>query len=384
MKMRILHLSDSSLPDWRIEKAAISSKNRGYEVYFAGKKIPENHKSIFAKNLVINWNSRSRNRFPVYWHNLRKQMKKIIDEVKPDIIHAHNIFSAKMAKEIDKYPIVYDNHEYWSIYLRRQLEAHTYPNNVNNKPSEKPNQVFFETYLRNFLKSRYVQVWSNIEKDVVSSTPTITVSNTIVKDLEKIGTKVYLVPNFPLKNEIDWIPKPVFHKHKSAVYAGVEPTGQVKSMHRNLDGFIELFENGGSDIGKLYIIGWNSLPTSNVQFLGFLGRRDMYSQMQNHSIGIIPFRSHWSHIFISPNKAYEYAHAGLFVISSSGFIPVFDTLQNHCISFEDYDDLRSQLQYLLSDMDELHTKRIKTYEFARSNLLWENYESNIFEAYKHA
>ena len=120
--MRILHLSDGSLPDWRIEKAAISSKNKGYEVYFAGKKVSESYKSIFDKNLVIYWNSRTRNKFPVYWYGLKKQMKRIIDEVRPDIIHAHNVFSAKMAKEIDTYPVVYDNHEYWSKYLVYQYE----------------------------------------------------------------------------------------------------------------------------------------------------------------------------------------------------------------------------------------------------------------------
>ncbi len=379
-----MHLSDGSLPDWRIEKAAISSKNRGYDVYFAGKKVSENHKSIFDKIFIINWNSRSRNRFPIYWHTLRKHMKKIIDEVKPDIIHAHNIFSAKMAKEIDKYPVVYDNHEYWSIYLKRQLEALVTRSTLIRETSAKPNQIFFDVNLRNFLKSRYVKVWSNIEKSLVSSTPTITVSNSIVKDLEKFGSKIYLVPNFPLKKEIDWIPKPVFHEHKSSVYAGVEPTGQAKSMHRDLDGFLELFENAGGNIGKLYVVGWTSLSTSNVQFLGYLRRNEMYKQMCSHSIGIIPFKSHWSHIFISPNKAYEYAHAGLFVISSNGFIPVFDTLQDNCLAFDDYTDLQTKLQFLFNDREELYRKRIKTYEFARSNLLWENYENNIFEAYKHA
>ena len=52
-------------------------------------------------------------------------MKKVIDQVRPDIIHAHNVFSAKMAKEIDKYPIVYDNHEYWSKFLVSQYESST-------------------------------------------------------------------------------------------------------------------------------------------------------------------------------------------------------------------------------------------------------------------
>jgi hypothetical protein len=384
LKIRVLHLSDSSLPDWRIEKAAISSKNRGYEVYFAGKKISENYKSIFDKNLVINWNSRSRNRFPVYWSNLKKQMKKIIAEVRPDIIHAHNVFSAKMAKEIDSYPIVYDNHEYWSIYLKRQLEADGSTNKFKKNSFAKPNKVF-EKYLRNFIKSRYVRLWSSLEEDLVSSTPTITVSSTIIKDLEKIGKRIYLVPNFPLKSEIEWIPRPVFHQHRSSIYAGVEPTGELRSTHRNLDGFIDLFENGATkEIGKLYIIGWNSPSTHNTEFLGFLDRKEMYRKMQNHSIGIIPFRPHWSHIFISPNKAYEYAHAGLFVVSSSGFVPVFDTLGDHCLSFEDYTDLQSKLKSLLDDMEGLYSKRTKTYEFARNNLLWENYEVNIFEAYKQA
>ncbi|VFJ15005.1 glycosyltransferase [Candidatus Nitrosocosmicus franklandus] len=382
--MRILHLSDSSLPDWRIEKAAISSKNRGHKVYFAGRKTSQNYESIFEKNFVIPWNSRSRNRFPVYWSKLKKQMNKVLAEVRPDIIHAHNVFSAKMAKEINAYPVVYDNHEYWSIYLMRQLESDASTNTIKSGKSERLHKVF-ERHLRNFLKSRYVKVWSSLEKELVSSTPTITVSSTIVKDLEKVGKKVYLVPNFPLKSEIDWIPRPVFHQHKSSVYAGVEPTGALKSIHRNIDGFIDLFNNDLiNDIGKLYIIGWKSESTPTTEFLGFLGRKEMYRQMQNHSIGIIPFRAHWSHIFISPNKAYEYAHAGLFVLSSSGFVPVFDTLMDHCLSFEDYKDLQKKLKFLFDDMEDLYSKRLKTYEFARSNLLWENYEDNIFEAYKQA
>ena len=380
-----MHLSDTSLPDWRIEKAAISSKNRGYEVYFAGNRVSTAHRSIFDRRFEIQWTSRSRNKFPFYWYNLKKHMKKVIDQVRPDIIHAHNVFSAKMAKEIDKYPIVYDNHEYWSIYLKRQLESGGLNHNTDNNFNIQSNLRIHKKRFRNFLKSRYVKIWTHIEEDLVSSTPTITVSNTIVVDLKKVGKRIYLVPNFPLRDEVDWIPKPEFHHHKSSVYAGVEPTGTVKSMHRNIEGFTELFSN--NDYGELFIMGWSNnkkISTLNVQYLGFLDRTEMYKQMQKHSIGIVPFRPHWSHVFISPNKAYEYAHAGLFVISSNGFIPVFETLQDNCLAFTDYADLQTKLRYLLGDMEELYHKRVKTYEFARSNLLWENYESNIFEAYKQA
>ena len=104
--------------------------------------------------------------------------------------------------------------------------------------------------------------------------------------------------------------------------------------------------------------------------------------MQNHSIGIIPFKEHWSHLFISPNKAYEYAHAGLFVLSTVGFVPIFETMKGHCISFVDYSDLVNQLNYMTNNLDELYSRRLKIYEFARNNLLWERYENNIFESYK--
>lgn len=36
VQLKILHLSDASLPDWRTEKSAITASNCGHEVIFAG------------------------------------------------------------------------------------------------------------------------------------------------------------------------------------------------------------------------------------------------------------------------------------------------------------------------------------------------------------
>jgi glycosyltransferase involved in cell wall biosynthesis len=380
--LKILHLSDSSLPDWRIEKAALSSKKAGHDVYFAGRPSSPSNRSVFEKIYLIEWNSRSRNKFPLYWHSLKKQMRRVFREVNPDIIHAHNVFSAKMAKEIGGYPMVYDNHEYWSVYLKRQLESINSNSlvTVDEKPSTKSKRL--ENKIRTRLKSRYVNLWSRQEELIVSTTPTITVSNTIVEDLKKIGSKVYLVPNYPIFDEVNWIRAPIYHEDLSSVYAGVEPTGNTRSIHRNIDGFIDLFDK--YSIGKLAVLGWKNTSTQNVDFLGYLGRREMYEQMQKHSVGIIPFKPHWSHIFISPNKAYEYAHAGLFVITSSSFVPIMETLRENCLAFKDYLDLKEKILELSNDVDSMFKRRLQIYQFARENLLWEKYESNIFEAYKNA
>jgi len=33
--MRILHLSDDGLPDWRVEKSALTARKNGHQLFFA-------------------------------------------------------------------------------------------------------------------------------------------------------------------------------------------------------------------------------------------------------------------------------------------------------------------------------------------------------------
>jgi hypothetical protein len=108
----------------------------------------------------------------------------------------------------------------------------------------------------------------------------------------------------------------------------------------------------------------------------------MYGEMSKHSIGLIPWKKHWSHVFTSPNKPYEYAHAGLFVMCTSCLKPILENLKENCVTFEDYNDLVSQLEYFKENLDDLYNKRLKIFEFARNNLIWENYEKSIFRAYQ--
>ena len=120
--MKILHLSTEGLPDWRIEKSALTALNRGHEVVFAQYKSPfKYNRNTFSKIYEVIWTAKARYGFPYYWHVVKKQIFRIIKEVLPDIVHAHNIFSAKMMLEFD-IPFVYDNHEFWSKHSQLLLE----------------------------------------------------------------------------------------------------------------------------------------------------------------------------------------------------------------------------------------------------------------------
>ena len=397
--MRVLHLSDYALPDWRIEKSAISALNRNHQVFFAGLPSPTttaNNNSVFSKIYEINWTPRARRAFPYYWHCVKKQLKKIIGEARPDIVHAHNVFSAKMVSEID-IPFVYDDHEYWPSYVRRQIESYKSSLEQHNGNNDSPRMLMQKAILR-LLNYRFLKLGLRWEKQLVSSAPTLTVSETIATELRQLGNirKIFITPNFPMNDEIKDIQPPQFHKELNSVYAGIEPKNNTKIAHRNMEGFVDIF-NRYDDIGNLTMIGIEE-PSNNasslsfssdfsnarVVYRGYLPRHMMYQEMQNNSVGIVPFRKHWSHKYISPNKAYEYAHSGLIVLCASSLVPIKNILREYCITFEDYEDMISQLRDCGENMEKTYERRVGVYQFAKENLLWENYEQNIFDAYKAA
>jgi glycosyltransferase involved in cell wall biosynthesis len=369
------------LPDWRIEKSASTDLNLGHEVVFAGMKSNYTG-SVFSGIFHINWTPRARRAVPFYWHSVKKQLERVLKETRPDVIHAHNIFSAKLVSEFG-IPLVYDDHEFWPIYVKRQSEV-SRQNQIGVQAFSRAwPRAFVRKLVRDFLASRAIKLWTNWEQEIVSTHPTITVSEQIAEQLRTNyhAKNVFVVPNFPMYSEVKDFEKPHYIDSLSSVYAGVEARGDVTPAHRKIDGFISTFLE--KDIGNLVIIGWNDKSTSNkVKYSGFLSRQDMFREMFNHSIGLIPFRRHWSHIYISPNKAYEYAHAGLVVLISSGFEPVKQILKEHCVTFDDYEGMVSRLMYFKENLDDMYRRRLQIFDYARENLIWEKNEKFITEAYR--
>jgi glycosyltransferase involved in cell wall biosynthesis len=379
--MRILHVSHESLPDWRIEKSAISAANSDNKVFFAGR-VPNSYSGkAFSKIYKISWTAKARLGLPFYWHSVKKQLEKVLNETKPDVIHAHNIFSAKMVSEF-RIPFVYDDHEYWSR-LSMLLREMVLKKRTSEVKSVK-NMLSQMTSIRRIAINAYaIRLWTSWEKEIVSSHPTITVSEQIAAEMRISyhAKNVFVVPNFPMSSEVKDFEKPQFHNSLSSVYAGGDGRNIDKYPNRNIDDLDNTFLQ--KDIGNLVIIGWNGTSSSNkIRYAGFLPRQDMFHEMFHHSIGLIPWKQHWSHNFISPNKAYEYAHAGLVVACTYSFSVIKEILKEHCVTFEDYADMASKLMYFKENLDELYNKRLQIFDYARDNLIWEKNEKNIIEAYK--
>ena len=381
--MKILHLSTEGLPDWRIEKSALTALNKGHEVVFAGSKSPFIYnRNTFSKVYEVIWTAKARYGFPYYWHMVKKQIYQIIKEVLPDIVHAHNIFSAKMMLEFD-IPFVYDDHEFWSRHSQLLLEMDKLNEIQGEKVSLNETIRGVRRRVKRKIINRHVnRLWAKWERELVSSIPTITVSNEIANKLRVIGNsnKIFVVHNFPMKFEVGGLGNPRQHDQLSSVYAGSDGHNKKKYPSRNIDGLTDIFTN--NNVGDLTIIGWNGEFSEKIKYTGFLDRKDMYEVMSNNSIGLIPFKKHWSHEYINPNKAYEYAHAGLYVMCTNSFKDIKSVLKEHCVTFDDYEEMKEELLYFKNSMDELYYKRINLFEYARNNLIWELNEKQILEAYK--
>jgi hypothetical protein len=378
--MRILHLSDDGLPDWRVEKSALTAKKAGHELFFAGRVTSKTTSVIFSEVHQVLWTAGGMVGIPYYYHRVKKQIEKLVKQIRPDIVHAHNIGSAKISHDLGL-ASVFDDHEYFAMLSRVNAENFKTQNFQN---SQSGILKLKQDVKLSLISRQSISNWTKWEKELVLSVPTITVSEQIAQELQKLDEertkKIFVIPNFPLQEEQATFKEPQKHRQLSSVYAGSDSKHKIVT-NRDISGLTDLFI--GNNVGRLTIIGWE-VPETSEKFkaTGFLSRDKMFSEMIQHSIGLIPWKKHWSHPFLNPNKAYEYAHAGLFVMPTSDMESVITTLGNNCLAFQDYDDLLSKLEYFKSNIDELYEKRLRTYNFARSNLVWEKHEKKILDAYK--
>src|ERR1041385_2569608 len=197
--MKILHLSDDGLPDWRVEKSALTAVKQGHQVFFAGRLSDYTNANHFSEVYRIHWTAGALIGFPYYYHCVKKQVKKLVKLVKPDIVHSHNIGSAKISNDLGL-PFVFDDHEYFTVLSK--VNAENVKVNKDSKHGSDPRQFTREVKSK-FVLSQSLAKWSQWEDEAVCSAPTITVSDQIARALrKKAGSKdIFVVPNFPLKEE---------------------------------------------------------------------------------------------------------------------------------------------------------------------------------------
>ncbi|MFW9964733.1 MAG: hypothetical protein ACFFCX_14290 [Candidatus Sifarchaeia archaeon] len=325
--MKILHISDGGLPDPRVERMALTMRKEGHElVFLGGKEVKGQHLSVFSKTetepLGIGV-SITHNPF------LKRRWLKKINEMKPDIIHAHNIVVGNFLLEMG-YPAILDDHE--------NLSAQSFV--FRARPFIR--RTAARTLVRKF------PVW---ERELADRFPVLTVSEGIADYYREFTDRVGVVINVPYLSEVEWLQNPP--SRKGLVYMGRDFSWPRFSPWRDMSGIRELLD---------------------FDIISGLSHKDMMIELTKHRIGLIPFRPHPFHSKCSLNKMYEYLHAGLQVVLTGRFIEGLDE-NTYLHPFNDFTDIVDTV----CSVPEADPEKIM--EFARKNYFWEKQENIVKEAY---
>lgn len=341
----------------------MSATERNHVCYFAGSHpSPSFEGHTFEKTFHVPWSPEAKLHLPYYWDKVKAKVSDIVKEVDPDIIHAHDVFAGRVSKEIC-FPFVYDSHEYWSIDMPLKLVRRGI-------------QILA---LKHFIARSFgLKLWAKWQEEIVSKTPTLTISQKAVDSLRKHGEEVYLLPNFPHKYEVDRIQFLEKNNEFSCAYIGNDITTPTK--HRNVDYLKNVFSE--SNVGILKVLGDKSLEsTSTIHSLGFLPYKEMLQTLTSFHVGLLPWVPHPYHKFCQPNKIADYAHAGLLPIISGSLKSAIELLGKNCIVFEKPSELSPILKKLIREQKQVENTTREIIDFARQTLIWDVYEENIFKAY---
>lgn len=354
------------MPDARVERMAYSMAKRGAELYFAGP--PSNRSALpeicFEKLFTLSWSPRSRVHLPLYWGALKRSLKGLVGSLKPDLIHAHNIFAARLCHELGL-RMIYDDHEYWPLELKALR-------NYSSKSG------LIKAYL-SYLASR----WS---KALIDKVPVIAASHTVAQEYSRYG-RAFLVPNFPNELETRLMGRRM-KPHDLLSCVAIEKDFPAAAPFRDTSGFLDIFSNTKSM--RVTLIGpsrslIHNLVNPRINPLGYLSHTEMLRELCRHHVGIIPWKPHWFHKYCNPNKAYQYAHAGLVVVVPYTMQPVIEALgKDLCLAFRGFQELRELLRDLSGDVKYALKLGREIKEHAREKLVWEPYEDIIQEAYEAA
>jgi glycosyltransferase involved in cell wall biosynthesis len=362
--VKILHLSDSAIPDQRVRRSVYTATKNGYECYFAGPTRSDVNfeQEGFKKVFNLKWQPLMKLKIPVLFNKIKSDVNEIIDNIKPNIIHAHDIFAAKLCAELDA-PFIFDSHEFWGQDVPIKLRKTSFP----------------LSFFRKFASENIgLALWDRWQKEIVAKVPTVTVSPEIESELKKYGKNVFLLPNFPLKEQVEKIEfrkkKPIF----SSVYIGDDITSP--SPHRDINYLPKVF----SELDKfdLTIIGDNNLhPSKRLNVIGYMNHDKMMSNLTEYHLGLLPWLPHPYHKYCNPNKIADYSHAGLPILITSSLTSAIKFLEGHCYKFDTVEDFKEKIVNLSVDKDKLEASSEEIIEFARENLIWDKYEENLLKAY---
>ena len=261
----------------------------------------------------------------------RRWLKKI-DELNPDLVHAHNVIVAHFMLDTE-YPVVYDDHEYWSKQTFK-FAARSIIRRIATKPL----------------------VWKipHWERKLLERYPVITTNENTAQEHRMTSRHVGVTKNIPYLMEVSGLAD---RKDRSGiVYVGNDFESPKFLPHRNMAGLTDIID---------------------LSVVNGLTHLEMMEELTRYKIGTTPWLPHPWHPYSEANKNYEYLHAGLQVVVNNVIREPFGD-DPYVHGFNGYSDFKQ----VVDGIEPRPSKEIMVH--ARKRYIWENQEQEIVDAYTFA
>jgi glycosyltransferase involved in cell wall biosynthesis len=366
--MKILHLSDAGLPDIRPERSALYVRNKGWDVIFAGgRPIEKQIFNAFSKTYYRYWRPSEKTGFPRSLRNVEEWVRNLIDEEKPDLIHAHDIFAGKVALNLG-YPFVYDDHEIWGSRITRQGAS------VIKRD---------KTLIRRIATRYAMRNWRKWEPQILQSAPVLAVSEEIVQEYRKVQPHTYYLPNVPNQQEISMIP-PNTNIDDEFRIAYVSRHDVPLSQRNDATALRLWLENRFG--AKLVYIGPKIIETTEVENHGFVSHKRMLEIMATCDIALMGQQLPVP-LFSLQNRFPLFLHAGLKIIIPENMIVEAKFCHQFQIGWvwSSREDLKLTLTQIIKDyfknVAQWNHDKQRIREIAGQHFIWDRYADQLDQAY---
>ncbi|MFW9963996.1 MAG: hypothetical protein ACFFCX_10555 [Candidatus Sifarchaeia archaeon] len=270
------------------------------------------------------------NRQAAFDKSIRKEWADAVGSISPDLIHANDIIAAKYSSELG-IPMVYDDHEYWSA---QRIIYDRWP-------------FWKKLAIKPFIDA--IPIW---EKEILSKHVTLSVSDEIVKEHQKICKHVFLLRNLSLSEEVQGLPT---NPNRSGVaYVGGDFKLKTFAPHRDMTGLQDVIE----------FDSFSGLP-----------RDVLYQNLTNYRFGLLPFRTTPYTKYISSTKTFDYLNCGLQVLMTRTLYKSHGGLP-YTYPFDEYEEIPQ----LMKEIEPINPEEIMDY--ANKELVWEAQQDMLFKAYE--
>lgn len=306
---RVLMVTHSPAPDYRIDREAEALVAAGHELYLIYPKQKREVSKIYKQTFLIPLNLRQRALGPIASRIAARKFKKIIDKIKPQIIHAHDITAANIVRFVlPKEAIyIYDDHEIWEFLRKRQAEVtknfvkkvivkgiRILTKRINKKITEKANLIIV-------INDHWISYY---EKRGIAPSKIITLENFASKNLlDEVKKAKAKCEDFFLKDKR----KKIIHSSKLKLSARVvrDVTNITKAAFELEDWVMVVFGEPDEEFSKL-----------GVKFIAQKPRMEYLTSCLQCDIALNPLFLDERFNYSSSNRLYEFISLGLRVIAT--------------------------------------------------------------------